>query len=203
MGHGALHERDALSLCHAWLVLLVHKTGDVAGSASIRRVGHTHEGAADRNGVDLTAPRLVPASHDEPGHEAVLVVVGDHLEEAGRRLDRRQRANLDGVLPDVVLHEPRERLGICCAPAAQDEDAVVHLGDLPRGAVGDVVSRGGPGVGAQHDASVERDGHDGRAGGDCALGGHHVVLAVRATAFHVAHATLLRLNHPGRNDLHS
>mmetsp|Transcript_3218 Transcript_3218/g.8750 ORF Transcript_3218/g.8750 Transcript_3218/m.8750 type:complete len:273 (-) Transcript_3218:7-825(-) len=179
-------ELEAFRLRHVRPVVRVHEAGDVAGAAAVARIVHLVDGAAKRDRVDLAAPLLVVARDDETGHQVVLVVVGDRLEQIGGRVHGGKLAELHRMLPQVVDHEAGQGLRVRRTPAAADVDVVVNLRDLPRGAVRDVLARRRARVRTHDDTTLKAHRHDRRAGLDGLLGLHDVVRAVRAPRLDMA-----------------
>mmetsp|Transcript_100714 Transcript_100714/g.139938 ORF Transcript_100714/g.139938 Transcript_100714/m.139938 type:complete len:240 (+) Transcript_100714:1-720(+) len=157
------HELKALLLGHALLELAVTVAVDVCRARSANGEGLAHQRAAKGNAEHLATLLSVPASHNNAGLQAVLVVVAEVTEERRRSCHARSLAQLHAVGIEVVLDDVGDGLGISGGARAAAIDALVHGRELVRHAVGDVGAGGRARVGTHHHSSVEGHCHDGRA----------------------------------------
>ena len=180
MAQRLAHKLLALGGRHPRLEVRVAEAIDVGRARAANRVRPLEERAADGDGVDLAALDLVPAGDEDARGEHVLVVVAQLAEEVGRRLHLGRLAVLHLVRVEEVGHIVGDRLRVGGRAGAADVDALVDRGHLVGRAVRDVHAGRGPAVGADHDAAVVRDGHDGGAEVDGLLEEIEVALRVDA-----------------------
>lgn len=110
----------------------------------------------------------IPATDNHAGHQIVLVLITKPSHQMGRHFHRRHPSRLDGQLTQIMLDVIRQGLRIGRTSRSAAPDVIVKLGNLVGNAVGHVGAGGHAGVGTEDDAAGERDGDDGRAGGEFA-----------------------------------
>mmetsp|Transcript_22320 Transcript_22320/g.71855 ORF Transcript_22320/g.71855 Transcript_22320/m.71855 type:complete len:221 (-) Transcript_22320:16-678(-) len=162
-GQGLGHKLLALLLGHARPIHGVAEAVDVGRSRATNGKWLLHQRAAQGDRVHRGALHRIPARDDDAGHQRILVVVDDRLEQVCRRLHRGRLVHVNAVLVQEMPHVVRDCLSIRGGPRAAAIDPIVHRSQLVGRPVRHIAPRGSARVGTDHHSAVEGDRHDGRA----------------------------------------